>query len=56
MNDTPQGDGNKFSISIALISPIIPIRMNDTQQGDGNVSINSFFKAKSNIIRMNDTP
>ena len=32
------------------------IRMNDTPQGDGNVSINSFFKAKSNIIRMNDTP
>ena len=30
--------------------------MNDTPQGDGNVSINSFFKAKSNIIRMNDTP
>ena len=30
--------------------------MNDTPQGDGNVSINSFFKAKSNIIRINDTP
>ena len=35
---------------------ILLIRMNDTPQGDGNVSINSFFKAKSNIIRMNDTP
>ena len=28
----------KFSNSIPLISPVIPIRMNDTPQGDGNFS------------------
>ena len=35
MNDTPQGDGNYFSVNVTLNVKFI-IRMNDTPQGDGN--------------------
>jgi len=37
MNDTPQGDGNRYVIRIRYKQYLLYfIRMNDTPQGDGN--------------------